>query len=67
MHSYIYVYITYICAYFYIISYIFILYYYIHAIYYYILYIITLGLGQGDSLRWARICKTDEEVLIATR
>ena len=29
--------------------------------------LIIIGLGQGDSLRWARICKTDEEVLIATR
>jgi len=29
--------------------------------------LIIIGLGDGDSLRWARICKTEEEVLIATR
>lgn len=29
--------------------------------------LIIIGLEDGDSLRWARICKMDDEVLIATK
>ena len=28
---------------------------------------LSLPLGEGDSLRWARICRPTEEVLVATR